>query len=88
MKNYSLRASTRNIQKPKITEENKQTKGRWNSTEKSKFLEACKLYGKDWKKIKHYVGTRTLDQIRSHGQKYFPETDEEKIESISVYNQS
>ena len=30
-----------------------------------------KLYGKNWKKVEEYIGTRTGTQIRSHAQKFF-----------------
>jgi len=45
--------------------------GRWNSKEQKLFIEAFNLYGKDWKKVRNHVGTRTTTQIRSHAQKYF-----------------
>lgn len=45
--------------------------GRWSSEEHSKFLKALELYGKNWKKIKEYIHTRSTSQIRSHAQKYF-----------------
>ena len=45
--------------------------GRWNSKEQKLFIEAFGLYGKDWKKVRNHVGTRTTTQIRSHAQKYF-----------------
>ena len=45
--------------------------GRWTKDEHKSFLEALKLYGKNWKKVEEHVGTRTGAQIRSHAQKFF-----------------
>jgi SHAQKYF class myb-like DNA-binding protein len=45
--------------------------GRWTDEEHLKFLEALKIYGKNWNKVHRYVGTRTSAQTRSHAQKYF-----------------
>jgi len=45
--------------------------GRWTEQEHQKFIQAIKKYGKDWKKIKEEVGTRSAIQVRSHAQKYF-----------------
>ncbi len=45
--------------------------GRWSLMEHVRFLEALKLYGKNWKKIEEYVATRSSTQARSHAQKFF-----------------
>jgi SHAQKYF class myb-like DNA-binding protein len=45
--------------------------GRWTKEEHIRFTMALKLYGKNWKKIESYVGSRSGAQIRSHAQKFF-----------------
>jgi SHAQKYF class myb-like DNA-binding protein len=46
-------------------------KGFWTKREQDAFVQGLSQHGKDWKKIKHLVQTRTLTQIRTHAQKYF-----------------
>ena len=45
--------------------------GRWTTKEHETFLQALKLYGKEWKKVAAMVKTRTVVQTRTHAQKYF-----------------
>lgn len=51
--------------------------GRWNKDEHQRFMQAIEIYGKDWKKVQEYVGSRTSAQSRSHAQKVLPK---EKLE--------
>lgn len=37
----------------------KQKNGRWSVMEHVRFLEALKMYGKNWKKVEEHVATRT-----------------------------
>ena len=47
------------------------TKRLWNKSEHNKFIEALYIYNCEWEKITEYLGNRTLNQIRSHSQKFF-----------------
>jgi hypothetical protein len=42
-------------------------------------LEAVRLYGRGWRKIETYVGTKTAIQIRSHAQKFFSKIEQGKV---------
>ena len=44
--------------------------GRWSYEEHIKFIEALVDYGKNWKDVQKYVGTRSPAQARSHAQKF------------------
>lgn len=52
-------------------EDNAGKDGRWTPEEHRKFVEAYEAIGRDWKRIQAAVETRSLQQVRSHGQKYF-----------------
>ena len=45
--------------------------GRWSYTEHIKFIEAIAEYGKNWKDVQKYIGSRSSAQARSHAQKFF-----------------
>ena len=45
--------------------------GRWTKDEHKAFLKGLQKFGRDWRKIEEYIGSRSGAQIRSHAQKYF-----------------
>jgi len=54
-----------------------------------RFLEALKLYGKDWELIEKHVGNRDIKNIRSHAQKFLARLlrlleGEEKIKELTL----
>lgn len=53
--------------------------GRWTKEEHKRFLEAFNLYGKNWKKVQEFVGTRSTTQVRSHAQKYLAKLESKGI---------
>ena len=58
--------------------------GRWSNEEHSKFIEGLVEFGKNWKDVQKYVGTRTTAQARSHAQKFFLKLKMIKNPSINV----
>ena len=46
------------------------SKGRWTKQERLKFAYALFKFGTDWNKIKNYISTRNMVQLRSHAQKF------------------
>ena len=44
--------------------------GRWSTEEHTRFIEGLVEYGKNWKDVQKYVGTRSTAQARSHAQKF------------------
>ena len=68
-----------NLDSSEIIKKNKKHKetkpflneGRWSTEEHTKFIEGLVEFGKNWKDVQKYVGTRTTAQARSHAQKFF-----------------
>jgi len=51
-------------------EEPQNTTAKWSPKEHRRFLQALKLYGKDWPAVEKHVKTRSAKQVRSHAQKF------------------
>jgi len=45
--------------------------GTYTEEEEAKFLEGISLYGRDWKSLTDFIGTRNSKSVRSHAQKHF-----------------
>jgi SHAQKYF class myb-like DNA-binding protein len=58
--------------------------GRWTKDEHFRFLQALKMYGKEWRKVQQHVETRTSTQARSHAQKFFVKIEKKKL-SLSEF---
>ena len=65
-------------QKEKVPEMNL-SNGRWTRKERIKFAEAIYRFGMDWKKIKEYIATRNVKQLRSHAQKFLYKLKNDKF---------
>lgn len=52
--------------------------GRWTKEEHQRFIDGVKKFGKNWKQVEEYVGTRTGAQVRSHAQKFFNKLEREQ----------
>ena len=48
-----------------------QKREKWSDEEHDKFVEAIRIFGRDWKKVEEFITTKTRKQIRSHAQKHF-----------------
>ena len=42
----------------------------WADDEHARFIQAVRLYGKNWSEITNYVGTRSRQSVYSHAQKF------------------
>ena len=65
-------------QKEKVPEMNL-SNGRWTRQERIKFADAIYRFGMDWKKIKEYIATRNVKQLRSHAQKFLYKLKNDKF---------
>ena len=71
-KDFNETNSSLKIKKKKNLEKvNFLNEGRWSYHEHIKFIEAIAKYGKNWKDVQKYVGSRSSAQARSHAQNFF-----------------
>lgn len=49
-------------------------------------MAALNKFGKNWKKVEAYVGTRVAEQIRSHAQKYFMKLKRKRCSKTAKVN--
>ena len=71
-KDFNETNSSLKIKKKKNLEKvNFLNEGRWSYHEHIKFIEAIAKYGKNWKDVQKYVGSRSSAQARSHAQKFY-----------------
>ena len=68
---YENNSILKNKNENKIDKYNFLNEGRWSYDEHIKFIEAIAKYGKNWKDVQKYVGSRSSSQARSHAQKFF-----------------
>jgi SHAQKYF class myb-like DNA-binding protein len=73
-------------QEPAGADESAHNGGRWTKEEHEKFLIALELYGKNWKKVQQFVGTRNTTQTRSHAQKHFAKLTQTQALCHSIEN--
>lgn len=60
--------------------------GRWSDEEHERFLEALRIYGKDWDKIQKHLGTRDAAHCRSHAQKFLIKLEKQIKQESSCKN--
>ena len=62
------RASPQNRRQKKLNDKNAGIQvGKWTDQEQDRFVNAVRMYGKDWQKITDHVGTRNIQSVRNFG---------------------
>ena len=65
-----LKSKASKSSKEKSTATLKKKGGIWTDDEHKKFIEAVRIYGKNWSKITEYIGTREKALVASHAQNF------------------
>jgi SHAQKYF class myb-like DNA-binding protein len=71
LSNFFSQSNIANLLQSQKHIDNSKSSGRWSKEEHQKFVQGVTKFGKNWKKVEEYIGTRTGAQIRSHAQKFF-----------------
>ena len=50
----------------------------WTEEEHKTFCDAIQKHGRDWSRVTEIIGTKTVQQVRSHAQKHFKRIQREK----------
>lgn len=67
--NYEIKLNISN--KPLDNNGSELKEGKWTDEEHEKFIEGILIFGTEWKKVQEIIKTRSSEQARSHGQKFF-----------------
>jgi hypothetical protein len=59
--------------------------GKWTDAEHLKWIEGCLTYGNEWRQVQEYVPTRSLQQIRSHSQKFLNKNLKKYLEEDKAF---
>jgi len=62
--------------------------GRWTEEERHAFLVGMAKYGRHWSKVAAEVGTRTVQQVRTHAQKHFKKIAKEDSQAMALRKKS
>lgn len=87
MQNFDSHPTTPEKPSTSVSKHIHKAAGRWTKEEHQKFIDGLKKFGKNWKQVEEYVGTRNGAQIRSHAQKFFNRLEREfnlKFEDLNL----
>jgi SHAQKYF class myb-like DNA-binding protein len=65
----------RSVDKIVVVDGHAMRMGTWNAAEHRLFLEGLEKFGKDFKLLEKYIGSRTQSQVRTHYQQYAKKND-------------
>ena len=66
----SIASSSHTLTTPQVEHKCRRGERYWSDEEHERFLEAIRLFGKNWCEITRHVGTRNRQSVYSHAQKF------------------